>query len=65
MSEIVIRKDQNKWGAFYNDKRIAASDCRACVVNAVLSVTKKSSKYKLITVLNEDGTEYRRLATGV
>lgn len=65
MSEIIIRKADDKWGAFFADKLIAKSGCRSCVVHAVLAVTKQSSKYRSITVLNEDGTEYRKLSTGV
>lgn len=65
MSEIIIKKDQDRWFAFFNDKRIASSGCRNCVVKAVIAVTKGSSKYRSIKVLNEDGSVHRTLPTGV
>lgn len=65
MSEIVVKKDNDKWGAFVGDKRIAASACRPCVVHAILAVTKKSGKYKTIVLLNEDGSLHQTLPTGV
>lgn len=64
MSEIVVRKDGDKWGAFVDEKRIAVSTCRACVISAIAGVTKKSSKYHSIKVLNEDGSIARTLPTG-
>lgn len=64
MSEIVIMKDNDRWGAFVGEKRIATSGCRPCVVHAVLAVTKKSSKYHSIVVCNEDGTIARTIPTG-
>lgn len=65
MSEIVIRKDSDKWVAFFNDKPIAKSGCRNCVVHVVLAVTKQSSKYSSIKVLNEDGSVAKTLQTGL
>lgn len=64
MGEIQVRKDKEKWGAFVNDKLIAAAPCRPCVVKALLKVTKKSSKYDKIIVFNEDGSKYCTLETG-
>lgn len=64
MSEIQVKKDGDKWGAFVNDKLIAKAPCRPCVVKAVMKVTKNSSKYKTIKVFNEDDTLYCTLATG-
>lgn len=64
MSEIIIKKDQDRWFAFFNDKRIASSGCRNCVVQAVIAVTKKSSRYSSIKVLNEDGSVAKILPTG-
>jgi hypothetical protein len=54
--EIIVRKDGEKWGAFYGDRRIAASGCKACVVHSVRLVTKNSERYKVLVVMNEDGT---------
>lgn len=65
MSEIVIRKDLDKWIAYYGDKPIAKSICRSCVVKIVLAVTKNSSKYKTIVVHNEDNSVRYYLPTGV
>lgn len=62
--EIIIKKEGDRWGAFYGDKRIAISGCRPCVVHAVLAVTKKSSKYNVVVVMNEDGSVARTLPTG-
>lgn len=61
---IIVRQDGDKWGAFYGDKRIAHAKCRSCIVNVVLSVTKKSMKYSRVTVMNEDGTIAAILMTG-
>lgn len=56
MNEITVKKDGDKWGAFVGDKKIAVSNCKACVVSVVLAVTKKSSKYDKVIVHNEDGS---------
>jgi hypothetical protein len=65
MSEIVVRKDGDKWCAFFNDKAIASSKCRPCVVHSIKSVTKKSEKYKTLVVMNEDGTTKERISIGI
>jgi mannose-1-phosphate guanylyltransferase len=62
---ITIRKEDGKWTAIYDGKRIAASGCKSCVITAVLKVTKESTKYGYISILNEDGTPDRTILTGV
>lgn len=62
--EIEVRAAEGKWGAFFNDKLIATSSCRPCVVKAVISVTRRSSKYKTIKVFNQDGSVHAILQTG-
>lgn len=61
---IVVRQDGEYWGAFHGDQRVAKSKCRSCVVNAVVAVTKTSSKYTQLTVMNEDGTIATILSIG-
>lgn len=56
MSEIAIRKVEDKWIASFNNRPIAKSVCKSCVVKLVLAVTKNSSKYDKIIVHNEDGS---------
>lgn len=65
MSEIVIRKELDKWGAFVQDRRIAIGNCQSCVVKVVLAVTKNSTRYKTIVVHNEDNSVRYYLPTGV
>lgn len=63
--DIIVKPVGDEWGAFYNDKRIAKSKCMSCVVNAVLAVTKTSTRYSCITVLTEDGSIQAIFPTGV
>lgn len=65
MSNIVVKKDGEKWGAFYNDRRITGSACKPCVVKVLLTILKNSSKYKTITVMNEEGAPERTILIGV
>lgn len=64
MSDIVVRKDGEKWVAFYNDRRISASPCKACVINVLMAVTKNSGKYKSVSVMNEQNQVERIIMIG-
>lgn len=65
MSDIIIRKDGEKWVAFANDKPIGGSKCRDCIIKVMLAITKKSQRYKTITVYDEDGSLKHKLLTGI
>lgn len=55
MSDIIVRPNGNKWGAFFEDRHIVSSACKNCVIQAVRNVTKKSQRYKRIIVKNAAG----------
>lgn len=65
MSEIIVRKDGDKWGAWFGDHQIIKSACKACVINVLLTVTKQSDKYKTIVIQNEEGIAEKVITTGV
>lgn len=65
MSEIVVRRHNDRWGAFVNDRCIAVHSCRPCVVKVIQMLTKESERYTHITVLNEDGSPRETISTGV
>lgn len=56
MATIVIGKSDGRWKALCEEKQIAASPCKKCIVNAVKSMTRLSDKYTVLLVLNEDGS---------
>jgi hypothetical protein len=57
MSEIRVRKDDERWAAFIGDKRMVRSACRPCVVKALININRTSTKFDKIIVENEDGTQ--------
>lgn len=65
MSEIIVRRDGVKWGAFREDKRITAAACQPCVVKVLMTILKGSEKYTSIRVLNEDGSTKMVIPIGV
>ena len=65
MSNIDIKKVDDKWEASYNGKRIGGSGCKACIIKVILGITSKSDKYKTITIYSEHGDQERVILTGV
>lgn len=65
MSEILVHEHGDKWIATFNNRKIAHSHCKNCIVKILLHVTKNSSRYSKIVVLGRDGVIEKTLATGV
>lgn len=65
MRIIRIKKDGEKWSAYHGDKRIGGSACKSCIINVMIQITKKSTKYDSIVIHNEDGTPNRTIQLGV
>ena len=64
MGEITIQKQGEKWFAFYENRKVAGSLCKNCIIKALMNITGRSNKYTKIVVLNVDGTVEKTLQTG-
>jgi hypothetical protein len=64
MNEIVVKKDGEKWAAFYGDRRITRAACKNCIIKVLLTMFKNSTKYRTIKVEDENGELTHRLFTG-
>lgn len=63
MSEIIVHRENDRWSAFSEGRRIVSSKCKPCVIKILRSLTKNSTCYKEIVVFDSEG-HMSRIKTG-
>ncbi len=64
-STIIIKRCENGWSAWNNDKAIAESPCKPCIISLMKNLTKNSKKYTSIFVVADNGEILEEMKTGV
>lgn len=55
---VYIRKIEGEWAGFSaQHKQVTKPACKNCVLKLLLKMTKNSTRYRKVIVINEDGTE--------
>ncbi len=57
MSDIIVRKNGNKWGGYFEDKHIVSGGCKPCIIHALIRVMEKSEKFKRVIVMHENNRD--------
>ena len=64
-STIIIKRGETGWSAFNNNKPIAKSPCKPCIISLMKNLTKNSKKYSSIIVVADNGEVLEEMKTGV
>ena len=56
MQNLQIKWNEVKWSCYSDNKIIASSKCRSCVVKIIIKLTKNSTKYNELSVYDKDGS---------
>ena len=64
MEAVYIRRLEGKWAGFAaNDKQVTKPACKNCVLKLLMKMTKNSTRYNQIIIVDKDKTEVHK--TGV
>lgn len=64
MTEVTLKKYEDKWAIFSNERPIMKSPCGGCLIKLLRQMSEKNGKSYKITVLDSNGEPKKEILLG-